>query len=65
MFFRKVIIIIKIVPTFWFYINAICKLKNDVIACFPNLCFGIFSNKWRYNTSQDWKYFKKTLKIST
>ena len=43
------------------YINSIQKLNNIVVFCFTHPRPGVISNKWRYDTSQNWEYLAKNV----
>ena len=54
-FFRRVITVVKLVPTTSRRIIAIKKLNNIMINRLQNPHASVFSDKWRFDSSQDWE----------
>lgn len=54
-FFKRVIIIVKLAPTTSYRIIALKKMNNIIINHFQNLNTSVFSNKWHFNYSQDYE----------
>ena len=52
-FFRRVITVVKLAPTTSRRIIAIKKLNNIMINCLQNPHASVFSDKWRFDSSQD------------
>lgn len=46
-------------PSSQFHINFILKLNNTVISCLTYACLSVISDRWKYDTSQNWEYIAK------
>ena len=54
-FFRRVITVMKLVPTILRRIIAIKKLNNIMINHLQNSCASVLPDKWHFDLSQNWE----------